>query len=171
MRNSFGFEADGLRALAVLKDTLDTYERKCGQGVKKIARDIGRTYDHLIKCEEGKLHLHFDSVPEVCNATGDYRLLFELARQCKYKCVPISATPAGKLRASKAHKEAGEFIQTIMDIAEDGVITLEEAEKIRREGEEAKAEIDRQIAIALASVNRNAGRRQSKSRKSEKVAM
>jgi hypothetical protein len=152
MRRMFGFDSNGLRLVAVIKETVDRYVHATGNGPEHLATRLGRTYDHLIKCTEAKLHFHADSIVPFCERTGDPSLLFELARQLGYRCIPLERDQSIALNPRKAHKETAEFVGAIMDASEDGYVSKEEAERIRREGEEAKLEIDRQIAAASAAV-------------------
>lgn len=154
MRNSFELDTGGMRLLAVLKDAVDASVERGGGGAKDIARRIGRPYDHLIKCLQGKLHFHADSVVPFCEATDD-SLLFELARQRGYRCVPIKEARGESINPRKAHRATTGFVEDLLEAAEDGEVTPLEAAKIRRSGDIAKQVIDKQISAAgEASRNR-----------------
>lgn len=127
-----------------LRADYDEYRAHCSDELEDAAQSlgetVGRSRDWIYQVMRGDTGMQFTMLPAWINATGSIHALEWVCRQVGV--IPVRITSAGSL-ANTAHTvvEFGEFLAEVAHAMDDGIVTAEEAARVRKEGEEAIAAI------------------------------
>jgi hypothetical protein len=142
-----------------LKRAVHATIHRSTQGAKAIAEHAGISYQFLVNSalDSTPDQLPFARVPLVLEACDDLSLLQFLAycQGCEVVRLPrVSVEREDVRRTSQAMHEFAEFMDATAAALDDGVVEIEELEKLDREGHEAIRAILQLIADYRARVKR-----------------
>jgi hypothetical protein len=127
---------------------------------KLLADRMGRSHRYILDVgdEFRDAKLKAEEVAPFVIGTGSLTLLQVIARECGcavYELPEVDATSTDALQGcAKVLKETADVASAIANAAKDGVYTPAEAERIRREGEQAIAAVLAAVACVESQVRR-----------------